>query len=110
MADTSRIADMKKGKRIEDLEVPEYWPDTDVVRSNIVVDAFETEWFDTQLYRMLDLLDDVGELDNTVVVVTPDKGMPFPRVKGQMYEDDFYLSLRSVGAIRGSRGVLSRTL
>jgi len=84
---------IRNGKRIEDVEVPEYWPDTDVVRSDILDYAFETEWFDSQLNEMLELLEANGELDNTIVVVTSDNGMPFPRVKGQMYEDDFHLPL-----------------
>jgi arylsulfatase A-like enzyme len=42
---------------------------------------------------MLDQLESSGELDNTIVVVTSDNGMPFPGVKGQMYEDDFHLPL-----------------
>jgi len=42
---------------------------------------------------MLEKLEQLGELDNTLVVVTSDNGMPFPRVKGQMYEADFHLPL-----------------
>jgi N-sulfoglucosamine sulfohydrolase len=84
---------IRSGKRIEDVDVPEYWPDTDVVKSDILDYAFETEWFDSQLNQMLERLEANGELDNTIVVVTSDNGMPFPRVKGQMYEDDFHLPL-----------------
>src|SRR5262249_20451115 len=35
--------------------------------------------------RMLDLLEKRGQLDNPIVIVTSDHGMPFPRVKGQAY-------------------------
>jgi N-sulfoglucosamine sulfohydrolase len=84
---------VRSGKRIEDVEVPPYWPDDDIVRRDILDYAFETEWFDRQLGEMLDQLESIGELDNTIVVVTSDNGMPFPRVKGQMYEDDFHLPL-----------------
>ena len=31
-------------------------------------------------------LEAAGELDDTLIVVTSDHGMPFPRVKGQIYE------------------------
>ena len=34
---------------------------------------------------------ELGELDDTVVIVTSDNGCPFPRVKGQIYDDDFRL-------------------
>jgi len=80
------------GKRREDVEeVPPYWPQEDVVRSDMLDYAFEIEWFDRQLGKMLDKLEAIGELDNTLVVVTSDNGAPFPRVKGQMYDDDFRL-------------------
>jgi arylsulfatase A-like enzyme len=35
---------------------------------------------------MLDLLEKRGELENTIVFVTTDNEMPFPRVKGNAYE------------------------
>ena len=49
------------------------------------------KWFDTHLGRMLDALQEAGELDNTIVVVTADNGMPFPRVKGHIFEDACHL-------------------
>jgi arylsulfatase A-like enzyme len=54
------------------------------------------------LGRMLDCLEAAGALDNTLVVVTSDNGCPFPRVKGQMYEQDFHLPL--VAMWRGVSG------
>ena len=54
---------------------------------------YEIEWFDKHLKSMIDILEKSGELDNTIIVVTSDNGMPFPRVKGQMYEYDFNLPL-----------------
>jgi arylsulfatase A-like enzyme len=38
-------------------------------------------------------LEETGELDNTLLVVTSDHGMPFPRVKGQIYNDGFHIPL-----------------
>jgi uncharacterized sulfatase len=35
---------------------------------------------------MLDYLEEKGELDNTIVIVTADNGMPFPRAKANCYE------------------------
>ena len=48
--------------------------------------AFEIEHFDDHLGRMLDELEKRNLLDNTLIIVTADNGMPFPRVKGQKYE------------------------
>ena len=84
----------KGGKKVDDVDrVPKYWPDNDVVRTDMLDYAFEIEYFDKHLQRMLKLLEDRGELDNTLVVVTADNGMPFPRVKGQEYEHSNHLPL-----------------
>jgi len=75
------------GKKLSDVTwIPPYWPNDDVVRTDLLDYAFEVEYFDQHLQRMLELLEETGELDNTVVIVTSDNGMPFPRSKGQCYE------------------------
>ena len=81
------------GKEVPGSQVPSYFPSDEVVRDDLADYAFEVEWFDRHLGRMLDELERRGELENTLVVVTSDNGMPFPRVKGQMYEDDFRLPM-----------------
>ena len=73
--------------------VPAFWPDVDSVRIDMLDYAFEIEHFDQHLAKMLDLLEARGELDNTLVVVTADNGMPFPRIKGQAYELSNHLPL-----------------
>lgn len=73
--------------------VPGFWPDNDSTRIDMLDYAFEIEHFDTHLMRMLDLLEERGELENTLVIVTADNGMPFPRVKGQSYEMSNHLPL-----------------
>jgi arylsulfatase A-like enzyme len=42
---------------------------------------------------MLEKLEELGELENTLVIVTSDNGMPFPRIKGQVYEYSNHLPL-----------------
>lgn len=73
----------KGGKKLTDVDhVPAYWPDNDVIRNDILDYAFEVEHFDTHLGRMLAELEKRGLLENTLVIVTADHGMPFPRSKG----------------------------
>ena len=55
--------------------------------------AFEIEYFDRHLERMLEMLEQRGELENTLVVVISDNGMPFPRVKGQEYEHSNHIPM-----------------
>ncbi|MBG85487.1 MAG: heparan N-sulfatase [Verrucomicrobiales bacterium] len=90
------------GKKLSDIDkVPSFWPDTEEVRNDMLDYAFEIEYFDKHLLSMLDLLEERGELDNTMVVVTADNGMPFPRIKGQEYELSNHLPL----AIMWPRGI-----
>jgi len=82
------------GKKPSDVErVPAYWPDSETVRTDMLDYAFEIEHFDRHLVRMLAALDEIGELDNTLVVVTADNGMPFPRCKGQTFEYSNHMPL-----------------
>lgn len=75
------------GKKPGEIDrVPDYWPDNEVVRNDMLDYAFEVEHFDRHLGRMLAELEKRGQLDNTLVVVTSDNGMPFPRAKGNEYE------------------------
>ncbi|MDF1574849.1 MAG: sulfatase [Bacteroidales bacterium] len=84
----------KGGKSTEEIDrVPDFWPDVDTVRQDLLDYAFEIEHFDSHLMQMLQLLEEKGELENTLVVVTADNGMPFPRVKGQVYEYSNHLPL-----------------
>ncbi len=73
--------------------VPGYWPDNETVRTDMLDYAFELKYFDDHLGRMLRTLERSGQLDNTLVVVTADNGMPFPRCKGQAYGVSNHLPL-----------------
>jgi arylsulfatase A-like enzyme len=74
-------------------EVPPFWPDNEVIRNDMLDYALEIEHFDTHLMRMLNELEARKQLDNTIIVVTADNGMPFPRIKGQEYELSNHLPL-----------------
>ena len=79
--------------QVPDSEVFDFWPAVDSVKTDLLDYAFEIEYFDKQLGKMLDTLEARGELSNTLVVITADNGMPFPRVKGQEYEYSNHLPL-----------------
>ena len=92
----------KGGKKITDIErVPGCWPDNETVRNDLLDYAFEVEHFDRHLGRMIELLEKKGLLDNTLVVVTGDNGMPFPHDKGNTYQDSNHLPL----AVMWKKGV-----
>jgi uncharacterized sulfatase len=79
-------AGRERGKKLEAVEVPAFLPDTEEVRSDILDYYAEIEWFDAHLGRILASLEEAGELDNTLIIVTSDNGMPFPRAKTTLYD------------------------
>ena len=66
--------------------VPAHLPDDPVVRRDILDYCFEVERFDRLVGSALTILENAGELDDTLVVVTSDNGMPFPRAKATLYD------------------------
>ena len=75
------------------VEVPAFLPDTPEIRDDILDYCYEIQWFDSHLESMLDLLADAGELENTLVIVTSDNGMAFPRAKANVYEYGIHMPL-----------------
>lgn len=84
--------------------VPVYWPDNEVVRNDLLDYGYEIEYFDSHLARMLADLEQRGELENTLVIVTSDNGMPFPRAKANQYESSHHLPL----AMMWGKGIAHR--
>jgi len=76
----------RNGKNLVDVAVPGFFPDHEIVRGDLLDYAVEIEWFDLHLLRMLIYLEEIGELENTIVIVTSDNGMPFPRAKANGYD------------------------
>lgn len=76
----------RAGKDPGAIEPPPFLPDTGVTRQDLLDYALEIEWFDRHLGRMLDILEETGEIDNTIVVVTADNGMPHPYAKANLQE------------------------
>lgn len=69
-----------------EISVPPFMPDAGPVRNDIADYYYEVERFDRELGELLEELARRGELENTIVVVTSDNGMPFPRAKATLYD------------------------
>jgi len=74
------------GMKPEDVNVPACLPDCEEVRSDICDYLFEVQRFDREVGVLIALLEERGELDDTIVVITSDNGMPFPRCKTNLYD------------------------
>ncbi len=75
-----------RGMDPDAVRLPPFLPDVPEVRSDICDYYFEAERYDREIGEMLALLEARGELDNTLVVITSDNGMPFPRAKTNLYD------------------------
>ena len=84
---------VRSGMDISKVEVPGYYPDCQIVRSDILDYAFEAQYADSHVQKVLKYLEEIGELDNTLVVYTSDHGMPFPRAKGQIFDNGYHIPL-----------------
>ncbi len=92
----------KGGKKLSDIpHIPDYWPDDEIIRHDLLDYAFELEHTDNHLGLMIAELEKRGQLNNTMIIVTSDHGMPFPRCKGYAYEDSNHIPL----AIRWPSGI-----
>ena len=69
-----------------EIEVPPFMPDNEIVRQDIMDYLYEIMWYDSHLAGMIYELEEAGELDNTIIIVTSDNGMPFPRAKVNLYD------------------------
>ncbi len=97
----------ENGMDASKVKVPPFLPDEEEVRNDILDYGYEIQWFDQHLGRMLEILEEAGELDNTLIIVTSDNGMPFPRAKANVYEYGIHmpLAIRWGDQIKGGREV-----
>ena len=76
----------QKGIKVDEVYVPAFYPKHEEVRSDIADYYFEVERWDSRVGQALKLLEEKGQLENTIVIMTGDHGMPFPRCKGNLYD------------------------
>ena len=76
----------KAGMRLDSVRVPRFLPDTLEVRQDLLDYYFEVQRFDRDLGLVIETLERAGELDHTLVIVTSDNGLPFPRAKANVYD------------------------
>jgi N-sulfoglucosamine sulfohydrolase len=98
----------KSGMSADDVNVPPFLPDSAEVRSDLLDYFYEIQWFDQHLGRMLAALQERGQLENTLVIVTSDNGMSFPRAKANLYEYGIHMPLAiswPAGQVAGGRVV-----
>lgn len=90
------------------ISLPPGLPDHPTVRSDVCDYYAEVQRFDRECGRIIEILSDLEELENTVVIMTSDNGMPFPRCKATLYDMGTRVPLAVMWPqrIAGGRGVL----
>jgi len=77
---------VQSGMKLDEVEIPAPLPDSEEVRTDICDYYWEVQRFDREVGELLKVLEEQGELDNTLVVITGDNGLPFPRCKSNLYD------------------------
>ncbi|KQS26640.1 sulfatase [Dyadobacter sp. Leaf189] len=98
------------GFEIGKVQVPPFLPDVPEVRSDMLDYLYEIQWFDTQLGKVMAQLEQAGELDNTLIVVTADNGMSFPRAKANVYEYGIHVPLAVRWGNEIPKGVVAKDI
>ena len=62
------------------------FPNIPEVRSDIADYYWEVQRWDALVGNAVETLEKIGQLDNTIIVMTGDHNMPFPRCKGNLYD------------------------
>ena len=75
-----------QGINSDDVTVPGFFPDTPESRGVISEYLAEIQHVDTEVGKVMEVLKKHGKLENTLIVFTSDNGMPFARVKSNLYE------------------------
>jgi len=91
----------QSGMDLDKIKMFECFPDDPVVRSDVADYYYEVQRFDTLVMDAIRSLEKIGQLDNTIIVVTGDHGMPFPRCKSNNYDSGARIPL----AIRWGSGI-----
>lgn len=76
----------KSGIDPQKIHLPAFLPDVPEIRGDVADYLSEVERFDREIGELLATLKSAGQLENTIIVVASDNGMPFPHAKANLYD------------------------
>ena len=99
---------VKSGITLSEINVPACLPDNETVRSDLADYLWAVQRFDREVGEVMARIEKMGELENTIIVVSGDNGMPFPRCKGTLYDQGTRvpLAIRWGAKVEGQRKVV----
>lgn len=88
--DPHRPFDLDAGKKSgidpQKIRLPAFLPDVPAVRGDVADYLSEVERLDREIGDLLQKLERSGQLENTIIVVASDNGMPFSHAKANLYD------------------------
>ena len=76
----------KSGMDLSKIKLFAHYPDSPEIRGDVADYYFEVQRFDRLVGQAIAALEESGELDNTLIIMSGDHGMPFPRCKSNNYD------------------------
>lgn len=76
----------KSGIDLSKIKVPSYLPDSEEVRKDIADYYNEIQMFDKEVASYLALIGEMGQLENTIVIICSDNGWQMPRGLANLYD------------------------
>jgi len=98
----------RSGMDLSKIKLSANYPDDPETRGDVADYYFEVQRFDRLVGAALKSLEMAGELDNTLVFMTGDHGMPFPRGKSNLYDSGTRVGLAArwpAGGVKAGRDV-----
>jgi len=74
------------GIDLNKIQVPAFLPDVPEVRGDMADYFYLIKRLDDEVGELLKVLEQSGRLENTIIVMTSDNGMPFPHAKANLYD------------------------
>ena len=74
------------GIDISKVHLFEHYPKSDIIRNDVADYYYEVQRWDSLVGSVIDQLEKRALLENTIIIMSGDHGMPFPRCKGNLYD------------------------
>lgn len=74
------------GIDLNKIKVPAFLPDVPEIRGDLADYFYLIKRLDNEVGELLKILEQSGRLENTIIVMTSDNGMPFPHAKANLYD------------------------
>jgi len=74
------------GIDLNKIQVPAFLPDVPEIRGDLADYFYLIKRLDDEVGELLKVLEQSGRLENTIIVMTSDNGMPFPHAKATLYD------------------------